>query len=165
MELTKQGNILFTNAIVRYKNFDGKSSFKNNAGNIDFTIDITEDEYLGLKELGYNPKCKDLENGQFVYTLQIKIRYDFFPPTIWMVSGNHKKMLNEKTLVSLQSADFIDASICIRPYNWDVNGKAGVTPYVKYMYANVEEDPFADMYAYAKDVDEVDAGDDFPNEY
>lgn len=136
---------------ILYRNFNGAVSRFNNTGAKKFTVRLNEEIALDLKQKGYNIKQKELDNGEFTYQLEVFINYGSYAPNIYAITGNVKKLLDDNTVKSLQGADIISVDLCIRPYNWELNGKTGVKAYVKYMYVNIEEDPFADDYAYLDD--------------
>lgn len=145
---------------IKYKNFEGRVSQLNGNGMKKFTLELDEDVALYIKERGFNVKTKERENGDLFYDLDIFISYDNYPPNIYAVTGNVKKLLNDNTVRQLQGADIINVDLCFKPYNWKVNGKTGVKAYVKYMYVTIEEDPFADDYAYLDDNGDFDYEED-----
>lgn len=144
---------------IMYRNFNGAVSRYNNTGAKKFTVRLSEENAIDLKQKGFNVKQKELDNGEFTYQLEVFINYGSYAPNIYAITGNVKKLLDDNTIKSLQGADIIVADLCIRPYVWELNGKTGVKAYVKYMYVTIEEDPFADDYAYM-DGEVLDYGDE-----
>lgn len=133
---------------ILYRNFNGAVSRFNNTGAKKFTVRLNEEVAIDLKEKGFNIKQKEFDNGEVTYLLEVFINYGSYAPNIYAITGNVKKLLDDNTIKSLQGADIISVDLCIRPYSWELNGKTGIKAYVKYMYVTIEEDPFADDYAY-----------------
>lgn len=134
---------------VRYRNFAGNVSQYNSTGAKKFNLVLNEDIALDLLKRGFNVHSKELDNGDIMYSLDVFINYGNYSPNIYAIAGDTKKLLDDKTIKSLQGADIIKADLCIRPYHWKAAGnKSGIKAYVKYMYVTIEVDPFADEYAY-----------------
>lgn len=141
---------------IIYRNFNGAVSRFNNTGAKKFTVRLSEENAIDLKQKGFNVKQKELDNGEFTYQLEICINYGSYAPNIYAITGNTKKLLDDNTVKTLQGADIINVDLCIRPYDWEVNGKVGVKAYVKYMYVTIEEDPFAGDYEYLDNNEDFD---------
>lgn len=147
-------NISIEDAHLMFKNFIGEASKFNRAGDRNFCVEIDPAEAPRLIDDGWNikalqPRDEDDEDGQPIWYLQCKLKYGGFKdPEVYMISKGKpgKTLLDESTVGLLQHADIVTADLIIRPYNYDINGKVGVTAYVSKMYVTVELDEFASKY-------------------
>lgn len=139
------------NARVIFRNFSGRETEFNRAGQRNFSVVIDDPEMAKeLNNSGWNVRLlesKD-ESMEPIYILQVKINFDsFMPPKVNMVTErNVVTPLDEETISVLDSADIKYVDLIINPYEWAVNGKSGISAYLKTMYAVIEEDAFADKY-------------------
>ena len=126
-----------------------------------------EDMVNTLTNDGWNVKILSARDPDETPTnyIQVKVSFDYYPPSVYIISGKHKTQLDEDTINLLDSADIQKVDLTIRPYQWEVNGKTGVKAYLKTMYVTIFEDEFADEYrdigepfeeVHAEDVDELD---------
>lgn len=145
-------NLIFENARIIFRNFSGEATKYNHAGARNFCV-VIDDHHLaeGLNEEGWNVKMRPPreEGGDPYYYLQVKINYNSSrPPMIYMVTERKKRktLLNEETVGSLDYADIVSADIIINPSHWDVNGKTGISAYLKTAYITISEDVFASKY-------------------
>jgi hypothetical protein len=147
-------NIILEGARIIWRNLAGRAEKFNNEGNRNFAV-VIEDLELAerLRMDGWNikffPPNEDQPEDQPNAYLKVSVKYDGpQPPMIYIVSGrNRKTLLDEASVEMLDWVDIASSDIVIRPYNWEVNGKEGVSAYVKTMYVNVIEDAFAAKYA------------------
>ena len=151
------------NARVIFRNFSGRETEFNRAGQRNFSVVIDDPETAReLNSQGWNVRLlesKD-EHTEPIYILQVKIKFDSFaPPKVNMVnSHNVITPLSEETIGVLDSADIKSVDLVINPYEWAVNGKSGISAYLKTMYAVIEEDTFAEKYATEEHPEEDDEG-------
>lgn len=151
------------NARVIFRNFSGRETEFNRAGQRNFSVVIDDPEMAReLNSTGWNVRLlesKD-ENTEPIYILQIKIKFDSFaPPKVNMVnSHNVITPLSEETVGVLDSADIKSVDLIVNPYEWSVNGKSGISAYLKTLYAVIEEDTFAEKYAVEEHPEDDDEG-------
>jgi hypothetical protein len=154
-------NLVVENAHIAFRNFSGKESKFNRAGNRNFSVIFDKETGEDLKEQGWNVgilKPRD-EYDEPSYKLAVSVQYGKFPPKIYMVSGRKKTLLDEHTVGTLDFAEIDNVDLVIRPYNWEVNGKTGVKAYVQTMYVQIREDKFAAKYDFEDFDDPIDDGD------
>ena len=143
-------NINIEGAIVIWKNFSGERD-KFNPGKRGFSV-VIDDAVMAdeLRNEGWNVKDRPLQEGadpsEQEWTLPVKLNMNRYTQ-VWLIVGNHKTLLDENTVAQLDVVDFVNCDISIRPYEWEMGGRTGITAYVDSMYVTIRENKFAEKYA------------------
>lgn len=143
------------NAKLIFKNFSGKPSDFNVAGDRNFCIVLDEDLANELLAIGWPVKVKPPrddsdDEGNFCY-MKIKVKFGDNPnlhPQIFRIVNGNKVKLTENTVGCLDYDAITNVDLRIRPYNYPPKGNrpGGVTAYLESMYVTVEDDPLAAKY-------------------
>ena len=143
-------NINIEGALIIWKNFSGERD-KFNPGKRGFSV-VIDDAVMAdeLKQEGWNVKERPLQEGadpsEQEWTLPVKLNMNRYTQ-VWLIVGNHNTLLNEDTVAQLDVVDIVNCDISIRPYEWEMSGRTGITAYVDSMYVTIRENKFAEKYA------------------
>ena len=145
-----------------FKNFRGLEKRKdgkvvNTAGTRTFAVVIDDPDMANDMALeGWNVKISKHTDPDEKPTYYIPVAVDFsntdrFPVSIYLYTRRRRKLLDESEVGQLDSAEFANVDLLIKPSRWekrDRNGvNRGIKAYLKEMHATLEESRFAEKYA------------------
>lgn len=149
-----ENDLSFDDARIIFRNFAGEERLYNNAGQRNFSVALDEETALALMKEGWNVKAgkEPTEEGmERLYHLKVNVKMNSKnPPKLFVVSKskNIRTLLDETTAMVLDYAEFDRIDLLIRPYNWDVQGKQGVSAYLKTGGFVLHEDDIELRYAH-----------------
>lgn len=148
--MSNVNNINIEGATIIWKNFSGERD-RFNPGKRGFSV-VIDDAVMAdeLRQEGWNIKERPLQEGadpsEQEWTLPVKLNMNRYTQ-VWLIVGKHKTLLDENAVAQLDVVDIIDCDISIRPYEWEMSGRTGITAYVDSMYVTIRENKFAEKYA------------------
>ena len=141
------GILQIDDARIVYRNFKGAGTKFNREGNRNFSLIIDSEELANeLTSHGWNIKTKDArEEGDIPFmTLPIKIKYSSGRgPAVYLRVGDRVIELDEESIGTIDDIAIEKVDLDIRPYEWEVNGKTGITAYLHSMEVTQKVDRFA----------------------
>lgn len=144
-----RGILQIDDARIVYRNFSGTGSKFNREGDRNFSVIIPNQDIAdALLEQGWNVKIRpprDEDDTPFMH-LPVKIKFSDRGPNIQLKTGGTINYLDEETIDCLDNIDIASVNLDLRPYDWEVNGKAGRTAYLQGICVIQEIDRFSRDY-------------------
>lgn len=143
-------NLTIEDARIIFRNFSGREGRFDPPGRGVRRFSVVLDPRMAdeLKADGWNVRFLPPRDADDDMTpiLEVTIRYDNFPPRIFMICGNNKTLLDEEDLHILDESDIEMADIVINGSRWEVRGQSGIKAYLKTAYITISQDEFAHKY-------------------
>lgn len=130
-----------------FRNFEGREQKFNEAGKRNFCVIIDDPELAQqLSEDGWNVKilAPREEGDEARQYIKVNVSYKKRPPKIKLISGRKVTYLDEESIIELDSADFLNVDLTIRPSVWE----EGISGYLDEMIVTIEEGHWDEKYAY-----------------
>jgi hypothetical protein len=137
-------------ARIIFRNFAGKESKYNREGDRNFCVLLDEDLAKTLDKDGWNVKAlRAREEGDPEQPyLQVTVKYGKGrPPKVAMITSRGRTNIGEDEIEVLDWVDIRTVDLIVRPYEWAVGGKTGISAYLKSLFVTVEEDALDLKYA------------------
>lgn len=152
--MTRVQPINLENVRIGFKNFEGKEGKFNKAGDRSFAVFLDMEVAEELARDGWNVKFPKERTGNFDPDeedtrnpyLSVAISSRAYPSNIILVSGETPSKLEEDQFQMLDWAELENVDLVIRPYTYEVHGKAGIKAYLKTGYFTIVTDAFAHKY-------------------
>lgn len=158
-------NVVMEGVRLVFRNFSGKESQYNAAGQRNFGVILPEDVAEAMAADGWNVKTlkareedkEELPEGDTGETpwLPVKLGYGKGrPPVVVVVTDRGQTRLDENTIDMLDWVDIrVDeqtglsmVDLMVRPYHYEVRGSEGIAAYAQSLYVTIDEDPLAAKY-------------------
>ena len=143
--------ILIEGTNLIFRNLSGKPSDYNKSGSRVTGVIIPPQMVDGLVNDGWSVKMLPPRDPQEqpLYYMNVKCRFDNFPPKVYLCTSHKKTPLDEETIDQIDYSEISSVDIEISPYDYEINkNNKGRAAYIKIMYVNVVEDAFAEKYAF-----------------
>lgn len=150
--MPRRNNLIIENAHFIFRtNFSGKAMGEyDHEGKRYFNVRIEDEELRDkLTEDGWTVKCWTPEDGDPIYFIKVNVRFDNYPPTVYLLSNGVRTQLTEHTVGQLDSLEFKNVDISINPSRYyDRRAKRdAIAAYLESGYFEVDPDPLAEKYA------------------
>jgi hypothetical protein len=144
--------VTIEDAKIIFRNFMGEEKQYNTKGERNFGVLLDDSDAQKMLEDGFNVKYlkvrEDAEEGPLPQAwLPVKVGYKGRPPRVVLITGRGRSNLDESGVGTLDYVDIDHVDLIVNPYNWEVNGKKGITAYLHAIYVTIEEDELQKKYA------------------
>ena len=141
---------------IIWRNFAGKERKYNAEGQRNFTVIIPDEETAeAMLADGWNVKWleprEEYDEVERTPYLKVNVKYGKGrPPRAVVVTDKNRTQLDEDTIETLDLVDIKNVDLIVRPYEYDVNGKQGISAYLKTIYVTIEQDELEERYEEAE---------------
>jgi hypothetical protein len=141
------------NVRIGFRNFEGREGMYNKKGERSFAVFLDKHTADKMSAEGWNIKYpkEDAnridpdEEARDPY-LQVSVSFDYYPPSVFIISNGNPTKLGEQEVAMLDWAEIENIDLVLRPYEWSVNRNSGIKAYLKAGYFTIVVDQFAAKY-------------------
>lgn len=139
-------------AHIIFRNFQGRAGDFNKEGERSFTVVLPEEIAKAMIEDGWTTvkerQAYGEEPGVMEYRMDVTVQYDKGrPPRCVLINSNGRLELGAAEVAVLDFVEIEHVDLTLNPYEWDVQGKQGVKPYLKTIFVKAVEDELDKKYA------------------
>lgn len=146
--------VLMEGVRIVFRNFKGRKGKYNAEGQRNFAVVISDEVAEVLSNDGWDVKQfkrreDDPEDETPPFFLPVKVKYDGArtPPRIVIITSTKRRYLEEEEVDMVDWVDIKNVDLIVRPYPWGpINGKYGISAYLKAIYVTIEEDALEQKY-------------------
>lgn len=148
-------------ATIMYRNFEGRIGDYNREGKKSFAVVLTPEFAAQAERDGWNVNwTKEREEGdEIIPFMNVKVNFKYKAPRVILVTSTGMNALTEHSVGMLDDADIVNVDLTCVGSDYNVNGKEGISCYLKTMYVTINEDELDKKYAYFSSMNAGD-GDD-----
>ena len=145
--------VLMENVQIIFRNFSGKEDMYNREGDRNFCVILPDTLAEQMERDGWNVKTLSArdEDEEDRFYLQVKVNFKGRPPRVVMISSSGRTPLHEDEVEVLDWVDIETVDLIVRPYEWVVSGKTGISAYLQSLFITIIEDPLELKYAQVND--------------
>lgn len=150
---SKNEQVSIENAHLIFRNFAGAEGKYNHAGDRNFCVLIDDDIAKDLSAKKFNVKYlppREEGDKEQAY-IKVKVSYRYTPPSVYLVSSNGKTRLTEENVDMADWVNIKTADLIFNGSPYDVNGKKGLSAYLKTLYIVLDEDELEKKYSDIQD--------------
>lgn len=134
-------------------NFEGRATKFTPEGARSFSILLSDEQESVLLGDGWNVKrSKEDEDGISRAYIDIAVSWKFKPPTVVVISDDHRTLLNESTIGIIDSLDIETMDIIFRPYDYSLPTGSGRKAYLQTMFVTIRQDDLLKKYGFGAEL-------------
>jgi len=140
--------------IVFRPNFEGKQEQYNAEGNRYFNVAVLPEDVDNLVDQGWNVKqwTGKEEGDETEFFIKVKVSFRFKPPRLVLITSRGRVPLDEETCEMLDWTEFQFIDVILSASHYDINGKKGISAYLKTGMFVVAEDELEQKYSHLPEV-------------
>lgn len=141
-------DLMIEDARIIFRNFAGVAKQFNEEGKRNFNLVIPEEAADGMQEAGWNIKyLKPREEGDSPQPiLKVNVSYKHRPPVVVLITSKGRTNLGEEDIDVLDWQEIENVDLRVSPSKWDMNGRQGVSAYLRSIYVTIREDYLEQKY-------------------
>jgi hypothetical protein len=143
--------IVFEDAELIFRNFEGREGRYNREGDRNFSVKIEDEELVeALIRDGWNVRplrASEEYPEDRAWHLPVSVGFKYAPPKMVLVTTRNKTVMPESLCAMFDHIDISQADLVVRPYEWTVREDKGIKAYLKTLYVVQHEDPLDLKYA------------------
>lgn len=151
--------VTIQNTQLVLKNFSGeKGRYFNSTGNPEFAVVIPPELAEMMSADGWNVKqfkAKPEDTKDPDFFIKVKIGVNGRPPRMVMITSAGRKDISVEDCQVFDYVRISNVDLTLSPYDYEFQGKTGISAYLNSLFVTVEEDELDRKYA---DVPEVGTG-------
>jgi len=141
-------DLMIEDARIIFRNFAGAAKQFNEEGKRNFNLVIPPEAADGMERAGWNIKyLKAREEGDAPQPiLKVNVSYKHRPPTVVLITSKGRTNLGEDDIDILDWQEIKQVDVRVSPSKWDMNGRSGVSAYLRSIYVTIQEDYLEQKY-------------------